>query len=183
MNKKFYRDFFYSFLMFVCCFAFPSYSFADSKTDKNDTAFAQLSSFQTQIPGISSQTVVLENTDQLVGLKVAASHKKIVVTEPGVYFISANGRLGTQSVNLLGSVQLFIIKNGTPLANTYSSYSPQSKQAAISAVSQTVEVLDVGDSISVGISSTSPNLGLISSSVVPSTDIPSITFTMYKFAN
>lgn len=170
--------------MLVCCLAMPSYSFATNEnTGRNEAVFAQLSSFQTQIPGISTQVVALENIDQLAGLRVASSNKKIIVTEPGVYFISTNGRLGAQSVNILGTVQLYLRKNGTAIPNTYASFSPQSKQEAINATSQTVLALETGDSISVGISSTAPNLGLLSATVVPDTVIPSITFTMYKFAN
>lgn len=169
--------------MFACCFALPSYAFAANPNSNGGVAFAQLSSNQTQVPGIATDTVSLEITNQLVGLKVNSSNKKITVKESGLYFISANGRLGTQSVNLLGTVQLFLKKNGTVISNTYTSHSPQNKQTTVSAVSQTVMALDVGDSISVGISSTAPNLGLLASTVAPNTTIPSITLTMYKFAN
>ena len=167
-------------LFIFCLFLCSNHAFASNSKDISELGnFAQLSSSKSQAPGIGTETVILANVDQLVGLKVDSSHKKIIVQESGLYFIMANGRMGTKAVSLLGSANLFLMHNGTALPHSQTSYTSQNRIMTTNVISQRVLFLQKDDYISVGISSDSPNIGLVSSKSVME-NIPSITFSMYK---
>ena len=87
-SRKLLKDYLFIFCLFLC----SNYAFAGSHAGDVPKSgnFAQLSSTQNQAPGIGTQTVILENVNHLFGLKVNPSHKKIIVQEPGLYFIMAS---------------------------------------------------------------------------------------------
>ena len=169
---------------FFCLFLSSNQAFATNQ-DTNDLSssghFAQLSSSVTQNPGIASKLVKFENVDQLDGLKVDSAREKITVKESGLYFIMANGRVGTSVVSIRGRAEIYLLRNGTQIPRTGASYISPGKIMTTNVISQTVLFLKKGDHISVGITSDSPIIGLIPSSGTQA--IPSITFTMYKINN
>ena len=87
--------------------------------------------------------------------------------------------MGTKAVSLLGSANLFLMHNGNIISNSLSSYTSQNRIMATNVISQTVLFLQQDDFVSVGVSSDSPNTGLVSS-LSAEENIPSITFTMFK---
>ena len=175
-SRKSLKDYLTIFCLFLC----SNYAFASNPNDHDGSRhFAQLSSLESQVPGIATEKVVLENVDKLIDLKMNSSHKKIIVQEPGLYFIMANGRMGTKAVSFLGSANLFLMHNGNMISNSQSNYTSQNRIMTTNVISQTVLFLQKDDFISVGISSDSPNIGLVSSQTA-GVHIPSITFTMFK---
>jgi len=166
------------FCIFVLFFS-SNHVFASNDKEASESGnFVQLSSSVSQTPGIATMTAVLENVDQIAGLQVDSAHKKVTVKEAGLYFILANGRIGTPVITLRGYSGMFLMRNGVEIPHTRANYSSQNKVMTTNLCAQTVLSLKKGDHISVGISSDSPNFGLTASH-----DAPSITFTMYKINN
>ena len=164
----------------LCIFALPNTAYATDSDETSSDAYAQLSSFTTQTPGVNPQVVTLENVDALSNLKVA-SHNKVIVKESGTYFIMASGRVGSIGLGLFGNVNMWLIRNGTKLACTCSSQSVVTPPSIYNITSQAVWPLKAGDSISIGISASSSALGLISNKADSKNPaVPSIIFTMFK---
>lgn len=176
MEKKCTRLLLKGFFFIFCLFFYSNYAFASGPEQSSESEnFAQLSSLVNQIPGIATKTVVFENVDEINGLVIDSSHEKIIVKKAGLYFIMANGRMGTTAITLRGSANLSLQLNGVEIPNTRCSFCSQNKITAGNTISQRTLFLKKDDQISVGISSNSPNLGLMASQ-----NVPSITFTMYK---
>jgi len=179
MKKKYVCNLAWGCLFIFSLLLSSNQVFASNDKEASEAGnFTQLSSSVSQTPGIATTTAVLENVDQIAGLQVDSAHKKVMVKESGLYFILANGRMGTPVITIRGDAELFLMHNGIEIPHTRANFSFQNKVITTNLISQTVLFLKKGDYISVGISSDSPNFGLIASQT-----IPSITFTMYQINN
>lgn len=164
-----------SIIFILCLFASSNCAYAE---ENDDSVYAQLSSIQVQMPGANTITAVMEQVDSLVGLTVEAN-EKVIVKEPGVYFIVANGRVGAKTLNLFGNLDLFLMKNGNVIPHSFAGTGVKNKVTTTALISQTVLNLKKGDYISVGITGSSPNLGLVPA-INENRTAPSLIFTMYK---
>lgn len=140
---------------------------------------AQLSSSLVQIPDNTHTLVTLENIDELSGLKLV-NNQKVIVKEPGTYFIMATGNIGTLIFSPPGYVDLWLNHNDQKISNSGMSKYVDQRFEKAPITTHTILTLKKGAQISVGFSATSPNLGLVAS---PSSDkepaIPSISFSMF----
>ncbi len=145
------------------------------------SVYAQLSSSHTQLAGSNQIVAALENVDSISDLQLE-NCRSIVVNTPGLYFIGVTGQVGTNRLALKGSVDLWLFRNGKHIPHSHVSQAIDGP--AISNVGlQSVLYLQKGDSISIGVSASTPTAGLIAR-IGTSPDqniIPSIAVTMYKF--
>jgi hypothetical protein len=147
--------------------------------DANQAAYAQLSSFTTQMPNANACTVKFEKTEALSGLTVQGN--SIKVGQQGTYVIVVRGEAGTKGLAIPGYLTLWINRNGTQVPHTASVQSVYAGSIHAIMTEALIE-LQAGDAISVGCSSTSAYVGLIAPGVAQkqSTTLPSATLTIHQ---
>lgn len=148
---------------------------ASKETTPDKDVFAQLSSFNSQLPGSQGTEVVFENTDGISGLTLQ-NQKKIVVQKDGLYLITATGQAGSSGIGFRGDVKLWINKNGNAINYSNKVQTVTNVNSIYVVTSHVAIKLEAGDKISIGISAKSVNLGLIA---LPSA-APSIILSMVK---
>lgn len=179
MNKLSHQRWIFKTCLFLSCFFVSSNLFSkECDCENKPTVYAQLSSSTTQVPGMNQENVILENVDAIYGLKVK-SNTNIIIQEPGIYFIMANGQVGANNIPVFGHVSLCLIQNGNVLPNTIISQVVNSI-GVYDITSQATLNLKKHDFINVGVSATTPSLGLISPKNSAS---PTITVTIFKIGN
>ena len=188
--RQFSKQIMQAALVLLCIFSVSGLS-AGPKYDKRGrnvkdaSVYAQLSSSQTQLPGINTAaTVAMEHVDALAGIAVH-NDKIIEILEEGVYVITANVMAGNNGLGVHGGLNLWLNHNSEVLKHTVVYQTVQSDVDYGSTVStQSVAKLKKGDQISVGIAVTSPLIGLISSSdILNSNQTSSVLFTVYKIGS
>lgn len=140
-----------------------------------DQIYAQLSSFTTQIPTNNSDLVIFENSEIISGLRVDG-HKKITIREEGLYIITLTGQAGAQGLAARGNVNLWVNRNGRAIAYTKVGQTIENRSATHSMTSQSAIFLKKGDTITIGISSDFPSIGIIGEAG----DSPSAMLTIFK---
>lgn len=147
--------------------------------------YAQLSSLRSQIPSsIIPHVIFMEHTDGINNLEVKDSGTKVVVKNSGTYFIVVAAQIGSTKENVnRGGVDLWLVENDKPVANSNTRQSVQGEQPTAVLVSQSVMELKAGDTISAAysVSDASEKVGLIATpSITGEPAIPSVIFTMFK---
>ncbi len=172
-----------AFLFFLGTF-FSSNIVSAFELEQGDTnqVYAQLSSSKNQV-GVGENVVTVENIDAISGIKVKSQHE-IEIEESGVYFIMATGQAGSQTFDLLGKVDLWLMINGTVQPHTNVSQTVTSSTSVFTFVSQNVVFLKKGDIISVGMSASLPQLGLIANkNISHEAESPSFILSIFKIAS
>lgn len=166
-------------LFFTFCLLILSKNVYANENEHEKGVYAQLSSTTTQLSGVTTKSIILENVD--AHSKVHVDHNHVTVQEPGTYVISVTAGVGAQGLNLSGNVYMWLAKNGAPIPNAY--ISQRVSNNSINNFSlQTILPLKNGDTISVIISATNPSIGIIST-ISQSPDhsiIPSAIFSIFK---
>ncbi|MDP3561589.1 MAG: hypothetical protein Q8R83_05375 [Legionellaceae bacterium] len=151
-------------------------------TNANSAAieYTQLTSTQNQPAINASNLVAFETVDGIQNIGSALN--KVVIKDSGFYFIMAVGQAGLIKSDASGTgyVDLWLIKNGTPLPNTGTRQGVNAEMTG-SIVTQAIIQLNAGDSLSIGFSASNPSFGLLS---IPATaSVPTVTsfsLTIYK---
>ena len=172
-----------TFLFFLATFfssnIASAYELEENSTDK---VYAQLSSSKNQV-GVGENIVKIENIDAISGLKVK-SHHEIEIEESGLYFIMATGQAGSEAFELLGKVDMWLIINGIVQPHSNVSQTVTSSVSVYSFVLQNVLFLKKGDIVSVGMSASCPQLGLIANkNLAHEVDSPSFILSIFKVAS
>lgn len=147
----------------------------------NAAIYAQLSSQETQVIGLSKNKLVLLDQDEASGINLNDNHDHVIIKESGTYFIMAAGQIGTRErQNEAGYVDLWLVKNGQAVANSNTRQATGPNFTTV-LVSQSVIHLDAEDSIGFAFSATRPSLGLIASAANGNEPlIPSIIISIFK---
>lgn len=141
---------------------------------EKSVVYAQLSSYQSQQPGMQQKVVKFEGDCDFNGLTVDSD--SIIVKESGIYFILVKGVVGTTGVGLSGDVNIWLNRNNNMISSSKTTQTVADNQSLNNIVSQIVVFLEKNDKINVLIkSSSSPTISLIAES-----DNPSVTLSMYK---
>lgn len=152
--------------------------------DDGSTPFAQLSSVHTQLPGTDRHFVSMRNVDAISGIGLQNNaFTRIEIKQSGSYFIVAAGQVGASdhAPSAVGHVDIWLVRNGAPIPNSGARQYIDHKKDTVVLVTQAVMPLNVGDSLSVGYSSTLPTLGLIAKNAHGDEPaIPSMMFSLFK---
>lgn len=141
--------------------------------------YTQLTSLQNQPATNATNLASLETVDGIQNIGSALN--KVTVKNSGFYFVIASGQAGAvKNASANGSVDLWLVRNNTPIPNSGSRISlfPQSTAMVMC---QNIVQLNAGDSISVGFSASEAAYGLVAapaSSGKPA--VTSLTFTIYR---
>ena len=155
--------------------AIPSMIFSAFKVD--GTAYAQLSSTESQMTGATGKMVSLNQTDSS---KEIENNKGIVtIKKAGTYFVMAAGQVGSASGKEKGTVRLWMKQNGADVAN---SNTEQSIDGAFTGVlvCQGVMECKAGDKIELLQSSTAANLGMVATTPKGEPIVPSMILSIIK---
>lgn len=161
-------------------FSILGFSLSASAYAEKKLPYAQLSSLHTQMPSEENRIVKLDKVDGSLNIGVTRADK-ITIIDPGIYFFAAAGQVGAQNTGESGFVDLWLMHNGKPIANSGARQSVSDAKLTAVLLSQTVMPLEKGDSVGVGFSANKTGLGLIGFPALQSeTAIPSIIFTIFK---
>ena len=168
------------FFRFITVFLFPLF-FLNAPLFGDESAYAQLSSLQDQIPTSSKpQPVIMEVTHVMKNVELGADKNCVVVKEPGLYFIIASGQIGSPNKNGIGYFDLWLVKNGEWIPDS-NARSPLDKAKSTGSVfSQYITHLVTGDTIAVYFSTSKPNLGLVTLYPEGEAAVSSFFFSMFK---
>lgn len=170
----------------LCIFSASQVSAAKfERIQDDDYAYAQLSSSQTQLPGMGNPTTVtMENVDAISGIGFHAGNT-VEIRKAGVYVITATAQVGNSGLQLYGNLNLWLNLNDQPMEHTVVCTSIQGAGAHVNPTStQTVVKLKKGDMISVGMAANAPQTGLVSTTDILSEDqTSSIIFTIYRIGS
>lgn len=140
---------------------------------EKSVVYAQLSSYQSQQPGMQQKVVRFEGDCDFNGLTFDSD--SIIVKESGIYFILVKGVVGTTGVGLSGDVDIWLNRNNNMISSSKTIQTVADNQSLNNIVSQIVIFLEKNDKINVLIKSSSFPISLIAES-----GNPSITFSMYR---
>ena len=148
-------------------------------TPNPSAVYAQLSSSHNQM-SMNPAIVNMEQIDGISGLTLLTSNK-VVINQPGTYFILATGQVGAVNFNPPGYFNLWFIRNNQSIPNTGTNKYLDNRLDKVFVTSHVVIQLKQRDTISVGYSSTDSSIGLIASPASEGESaIPSINFSMYR---
>lgn len=143
----------------------------------SDAIYAQLSSLVTQIP--DDGLVEMEYVNEYSGLIL--KNRKVMIKKAGIYHILVTGQLGSVAFAPPGTVNFWLNHNKKKIPNTEVKRYIANRFERDAATTHTILSLNEGDTISVGLSSSADNLGLIASPASDSESAtPSIIFSMFK---
>ena len=130
--------------------------------EKMPTAYAQVSSMKTQIPGQGNKYVNMETVDGSMNV-MQPSASKLTVQHPGLYFFMAAAQVGARpsATEAKGYVNLWLLKNGQTVPNSTAKQYVCCIETTSVLVTQSLLMLKEKNTISVGCSATKPMLGLI----------------------
>ncbi len=140
-----------------------------------DSAYAQLSSSETQMGTMKGKAVTLNQTDAAKGIE--NDKGSITVKEAGLYFIVAAGQVG--STNGKGAVRLWLRQNGKDIDNSNTEQTVVGKYTAV-LVCQGVGEVKAGDKLQLYQSAQGMAVGMVASKPKGEPVIPSMIFSLLK---
>ena len=148
--------------------------------------YSQCSSMTTQTPKhIKSLSVLLESNDGYKTGVDCSAISPVTIRKTGLYFVIAAGQVGSNKKDTQGGyLDLWLIRNGKPVANSNTRQSVRAAEDTAVLVSQAAMELNAGDTLSLGfrVSQANQGIGLIAT---PATSeepgIPSMIFTVIGF--
>jgi len=154
--------------------AVPSMIFSAFKVD--DTAYAQLSSTETQIDA-AGKTITLNSTDAAKDVENQAG--VVTCKTAGTYLLMAAGQVGCTAAGEKGRVRIWMRQNGQDVSN---SNSEQTVHAGFTAVlvCQGVVACKAGDRLEIVQSATGSGLGLVASTPAGEPSVPSLILSLVK---
>lgn len=168
------------FQMAACCFFLASVmpttkAFADSSP-----AHVRASSMTNQFPTSGHNIAIIEHIDTIDNIEYI-NHQMFGIKYSGTYFVVASGEIGVDIVAPPGHLDLWLVRNGTPVPNSRTRVSIRnSQQTSLVVVTQAIIDLNKNDTISVGYSSSSGSIGLVAIDPTSSNEpaIPSVALSM-----
>ncbi len=165
----------------MCCLVLVCLSAAFALPAEELTMYAQIMSLKSQFPGQSTSQVSLEKVDGIHGVRNDGN--ALVISQDGTYFIMAAGQVGLEmGVETFGGmVDMWLVRNGKPIANSGVRQTISNPQATAVLISQSVMPLKAGDIITVGYSSNKASHGLVAIDAKGTEPaIPSIIFSLFR---
>ena len=153
----------------------PSMILSIVKVD--DSAYAQLSSGDTQIAKAAGQGITLNSVD---AAKEVTSDKGIItVKKAGVYFVIAAGQVGSPGADGKGTVRLWMRQNGKDVDNSNTEQTVGNKYTAV-LICQGVGEVKAGDTLQLVQSSSGAGSGMVASRPNGEPVVPSMIFSLLK---
>lgn len=144
-------------------------------------AYAQLSSFQNQVPTSSGpKPIVMEVVDVMQHFELGPTKDHLIVKEEGIYFFIASGQMGSLRKNVTGTLNLWFVKNGVGIPDSNCQESVDKTKSTSLVISQFATHLAAGDTIAAHFSANRPQLGLIYITPEGEPAIPSFLFSIFK---
>ena len=145
--------------------------------------YSQCSSMTTQTPKHNkAQSVLLEINDGFKTGVDCSAISPVTIRKTGLYFVIAAGQVGSAKKDTQGGyLDLWLIRNGKPVANSNTRQSVLTGTDTAVLVSQAAMELTAGDTLSLGFRVSDPNqgLGLIATpSTAEEPGIPSMIFSV-----
>lgn len=145
--------------------------------------YSQCSSMTTQTPKHNkAQSVLLEINDGFKTGVDCSAISPVTIRKTGLYFVIAAGQVGSAKKDTQGGyLDLWLIRNGKPVANSNTRQSVLSGNDTAVLVSQAAMELSAGDTLSLGFRVSDPNqgIGLIATpSTAEEPGIPSMIFSV-----
>jgi hypothetical protein len=141
----------------------------------DDSAYAQLSSGDTQIGKAAGQVVTLNQVD--AAKEVENSKGSITVKKAGVYFVIAAGQVGGPGGN--GTVRLWMRQNSKDVDNSNTEQTVGNLYTAV-LICQGIGEVKAGDTLQLVQSSSGAGAGMIASRPMGEPVVPSMIFSLLK---
>ena len=156
----------------------PSVIFSTFKVD--DSAYAQLSSGQTQPAEAVGKAITLNQND--AAKNVENDNGVVTIKNAGTYFVMAAGQVGSSDKKAKGTVRLWARQNGQDVANSNTEQAISGGFTAV-LVCQGVMECKAGDKIELRQSTTGTALGMIASKPKGEPVVPSMILSIVKMAD
>lgn len=145
--------------------------------------YSQCSSMTTQTPKHNkAQSVLLELNDGFKTGVDCSAISPVTIRKSGLYFVIAAGQVGSAKKETQGGyLDLWLIRNGKPVANSNTRQSIRTGDDTAVLVSQAAMELNAGDTLSLGFRVSNPNqgIGLIATpSTAEEPGVPSMIFSV-----
>ncbi len=158
--------------------AVPSVIFSAFKVD--GSAYAQLSSTESQTAGAAGKLVALNSVD--ASKDVENANGVVSVKQAGVYFVMAAGQVGSTAGKGSSTVRLWMRQNGTDVANSNTEQTIDGGFTAV-LVCQGIMECKAGDKIELLQSSAGSGLGMVASTPKGEPIVPSMILSIVKIAD
>ncbi len=156
----------------------PSLIFSAFKVD--DSAYAQLSSTESQPAAAAGKAITLNSND---AAKEVENDKGVVtIKKAGTYFVMAAGQTGATDTNGKGSLRLWVRQNGKNVDNSNTEQAIAKGFTAV-LVCQGVMECKAGDKVELLQSSTGAGLGMVASRPKGEPVVPSMILSIVKVAD
>lgn len=156
----------------------PSMIFSAFKID--DSAFAQISSSETQPAGGAGKAIRLNTTDATKDIENSAGG--LTVKNSGTYFVMAAGQVGGTAPGGKGRVRLWVRQNGEDVRNSNCEQSVSPGFTAV-LVCQGVMVCKAGDRVELVQSASGSGVGMVASAPQGEPAVPSAIISFIKVAD
>jgi len=143
----------------------------------DDSAYAQLSSTETQSGAETGKAVTLDSTD--AAKEIENDKGTITVKKAGFYFVIGAAQVGSTDGNGKGSSRLWVRQNGKDVDNSNTEQTITGKYTAV-LVCQGVGEVKAGDKLQLFHSGNGSGVGLIASKPKGEPVIPSMIFSLIK---
>ncbi len=153
----------------------PSMILSIVKVD--DSAYAQLSSSETQAGAAEGKAITLDSVD--AAKEVENNKGAVTVKKAGFYFVIAAAQVGAADGNGKGSSRLWLRQQGKDVDNSNTEQSITGKYTAV-LVCQGVGEVKAGDKLQLYHSATGSGVGLIASKPKGEPVVPSLIFSLLK---
>jgi hypothetical protein len=156
----------------------PSVIFSAFKVD--DSAYAQLSSTESQPAAPAGKSITLNSND---AAKDVENDKGVVtIKKAGTYFVMAAGQVGATATNDKGTVRLWVRQNGKDVDNSNTEQAIANGFTAV-LVCQGVMECKAGDKVELIQSTSGTGLGMIASRPSDEPVVPSMILSIVRVAN
>ena len=142
-----------------------------------DSAYAQLSSSDTQTAGPAGKVITLNQTD--AAKEVENDKGTVTIKKAGTYFVIAAGQVGSADKHGKGSARLWLRQNGKDVDNSNTEQTVTPKYTAV-LVCQGVGEAKAGDKLQLCQSAKGSGLGMIASTPKGEPIVPSMIFSLVK---
>lgn len=143
----------------------------------SDSAYAQLSSTESQPAAAEGKTLTLDQTD--AAKEIENSKGTVTIKQSGFYFVVAAGQVGSTAGDGKGGNRLWLRQNGKDVDNSNTEQTIVEKYTAV-LVGQGVGEAKAGDKLQLVQSATSKGLGMVAVKPKGEPVIPSMIFSLIK---
>jgi hypothetical protein len=143
-----------------------------------DSAYAQLSSTETQPGAAAAKAITLNQTDSAIG--VENKNGTITVNDAGLYFVVAAGQVGSTDGNAKAAAsRLWLRQNGKDVDNSNTEQTVTGKYTAV-LVCQGVGEVKAGDKLQLVQSASGAGVGMIATKPKGEPVVPSMIFSLVR---